>query len=108
MAMAFDARTIARMLRGRYMDTRTAPVGTVQDPGARPLSTDCRILDRLRPTERLLAEGESTCVGSFSCRPDDPLFHTESPSTAHCVVFSRTPMWIRHERGPRYVADPTV
>lgn len=84
------------------------PVETVHDPGARGLSTDCRILSRLLPTERLLVAGESTCLGTFSCRPDHPLFHAESPSTAHCLVFSRTPVWIRHERGSRYVADPTV
>jgi AraC-like DNA-binding protein len=62
----------------------------------------------LLPTERLLIAGESACLGTFSCRPDHPLFHAESPSTAHCLVFSRTPVWIRHERGSRYVADPTV
>ena len=69
---------------------------------------DCRILSELRPVERLLAAGESTCLGTFACRPDQPQFHLESPSTAHCLVFSRTPVWIRHERGSRYVADPTV
>jgi AraC family transcriptional regulator len=62
----------------------------------------------LLPTERLLAASDNTCLGTFSCRPDHPLFHAESPSTAHCLVFSRTPVWIRHERGRRYVADPTV
>jgi AraC family transcriptional regulator len=62
----------------------------------------------LRPVERLLSAGESTALGTFACRPDQPQFHAESPSTAHCLVFSRTPVWIRHERGSRYVADPTV
>jgi len=90
------------------MNTRRPPVEIVQGPGARSLSTDCRILSRLLPTERLLVAGESTCLGTFSCRPDHPLFHAESPSTAHCLVFSRTPVWIRHEHGRRYVADPTV
>ena len=66
------------------------------------------MIDRLLPAERLLYSGPSTCVGTFACHPDDPLFHAESPSTAHCLVFSRTPVWIRHERGIRYVADPTV
>jgi AraC family transcriptional regulator len=62
----------------------------------------------LLPAERLLVAGDTACLGTFSCRPDHPLFHAESPSTAHCLVFSRTPVWIRHERGRRYVADPTV
>jgi len=66
------------------------------------------VIDRLLPTERLLYAGASTCAGTFSCRPDNPLFDAEAPSTAHCLVFSRTPVWIRHERGERYVADPTV
>jgi len=30
------------------------------------------------------------------------------PSTANCIVFSRTPVWIQHEGASRYVADPTV
>jgi AraC family transcriptional regulator len=97
------------MLRGRdIVSTSRPPVATVPEPGVPPLSTDCRILSGLRPVERLLFAGESTCVGTFACRPDQPQFHTESPSTAHCLVFSRTPVWIRHERGTRYVADPTV
>jgi AraC family transcriptional regulator len=90
------------------VSTRRPPVETVHDSGVRPLSTDCRILSELRPVERLLSAGESTALGTFACRPDQPQFHAESPSTAHCLVFSRTPVWIRHERGSRYVADPTV
>jgi len=66
------------------------------------------VIDRLLPAERLLYSGATTCAGTFECHPGDPLFHAESPSTAHCLVFSRTPVWIRHERGMRYVADPTV
>ena len=44
----------------------------------------------------------------FACSPDNPSFHAAAASTSHCLVFSRTPVWIRHERGARYVADPTV
>src|SRR5262249_45587032 len=58
--------------------------------------------------ETLLFAGEHTCAGTFTCRASDPLFRAEAPSTAHCMVFSRTAVWIRHERGARYVADPTV
>ena len=73
-----------------------------------PLSSDCTVIRELRPAERLLFEGETTCIGSFACDAHDPRFYSESPSTAHCIVFSRTPVWIRHEQGRRYVADPTV
>jgi len=66
------------------------------------------VINRLLPAETLLFAGEHTCAGRFMCRPDDPLFRAEAPSTAHCLVFSRTAVWIRHERGARYVADPTV
>lgn len=66
------------------------------------------MIRELLPTERLLFESDTTCVGTFGCDVRDPLFHRESPSTAHCIVFSRTAVWIQHEDGPRYVADPTV
>jgi len=62
----------------------------------------------LLPTERLLFASSSACIGTFACSPDNPSFHAEAASTSHCLVFSRTPVWIRHERGARYVADPTV
>jgi AraC-like DNA-binding protein len=66
------------------------------------------VIRELLPAERLLFEGEHTCIGTFACDARDPFFHRERPSTAHCIVFARTAVWIRHERGPRYVADPTV
>jgi AraC family transcriptional regulator len=90
------------------MDTKRPPPGSVDNARARALSTDCRVISRLLPAEELLFAGDSTCLGTFACRPQDPLFRAESPSTAHCMVFSRTPVWIRHEHGVRYVADPTV
>jgi len=90
------------------MDTRTPPAARVGERQGIALSTDCTVIRELRPTERLLFAGESTCVGTFFCDTRDPLFDCESPSTAHCIVFSRTPVWIHHEQGRRYVADPTV
>ena len=66
------------------------------------------MITRLLPAERLLFASSSTCIGTFACSPDNPSFHGEAASTSHCLVFSRTPVWIRHERGRRYVADPTV
>lgn len=66
------------------------------------------MIRELLPTEQLLFASDSTCVGTFACDVRDPFFHREALSTAHCIVFSRTAVWIQHERGPRYVADPTV
>jgi AraC-like DNA-binding protein len=65
------------------------------------------VLDGLWPTERLLFESDIACAGTFDCAVGDPSFGGGRPSTAHCVVFSRTPVWIQHEGGVRYVADPT-
>jgi AraC family transcriptional regulator len=90
------------------MDTGRPPLRSLDNARGRALSSDCRVISRLLPAEQLLFAGDSTCLGTFACRPEDPLFRADAPSTAHCVVFSRTPVWIRHERGARYVADPTV
>ena len=59
------------------------------------------------PTERLLFSGDVACAGTFACAVGDPSFAGGEPSTSHCVVFSRTPVWIQHDGGRRYVADPT-
>ena len=61
----------------------------------------------VRPTERLLFDGDEVCAGTFSCGVGDPSFDGGEPSTAHCLVFSKTPVWIQHEGGARYVADAT-
>ena len=66
------------------------------------------MLARVLPTERLLFASDIACAGTFACDVDDPLFRGGEPSTAHCIVFSRTPVWIQHDAGVRYVADPTV
>ena len=81
---------------------------SLRDVSAAALSPDCTVIRELLPTERLLFASDSTCVGTFECATENPLFHRDAPSTAHCLVFSRTAVWIQHERGPRYVADPTV
>src|SRR5262245_54836069 len=65
------------------------------------------VLSRVLPTERLLFAGDLTCAGTFACDVDDPSFGGGQPSTAHCIVFSRTPVWIQHDAGVRYVADAT-
>jgi len=66
------------------------------------------VLTKILPTERLLFAGDVACAGAFACDVGDPLFRGGEPSTAHCIVFSRTPVWIQHDAGVRYVADPTV
>ena len=65
------------------------------------------VLTRVLPTERLLFSGDVVCIGTFACAVGDPSFAGGEPSTSHCVVFSRTPVWIQHDGGARYVADAT-
>ena len=74
---------------------------------ARDLSAASAVLTRVLPTERLLFSGEVVCLGTFACEVGDPSFTGGEPSTSHCIVFSRTPVWIQHEGGARYVADAT-
>jgi AraC-like DNA-binding protein len=73
----------------------------------RDLSAASAVLTRVLPTERLLFSGEVVCLGTFACEVGDPSFTGGEPSTSHCIVFSRTPVWIQHEGGARYVADAT-
>jgi AraC family transcriptional regulator len=65
------------------------------------------VLARVLPVEQLLFASDVVCAGTFDCAVADPSFKGGEPSTAHCIVFSRTPVWIQHEAGVRYVADPT-
>jgi AraC family transcriptional regulator len=65
------------------------------------------VLTRVLPTERLLFSSDVACAGTFASNIADPSFKGGDPSTAHCVVFSRTPVWIQHDGGVRYVADST-
>ena len=71
------------------------------------MTATSNVLDELRPTERVLFDSDIACAGTFSCGVTEPLFAGGLPSTAHCIVFSRTPVWIQHDGGVRYVADPT-
>ena len=70
-------------------------------------SATSAVLTRLLPTERLLFSGDIVCIGTFACAVGDPSFSGGQPSTSHCLVFSQTPVWIQHDGGGRYVADPT-
>jgi hypothetical protein len=81
-----------------------ATIGVMSAP---PPSAPPTVLSRVLPAERLLFAGDVVCAGTFACGVDDPLFEGGEPSTAHCIVFSQTPVWIQHDGGRRYVADPT-
>lgn len=60
------------------------------------------------PLERLLFASPSVGVGTFRCRPDDPMFPDSGPSSTYCFVFPRTSVWIQHTGGRPFVADPGV
>jgi AraC-like DNA-binding protein len=74
---------------------------------AHDLAAASGVLTRVLPTERLLFSGQVVCLGTFACEVGDPSFAGGEPSTSHCIVFSRTPVWIQHEGSARYVADAT-
>src|SRR5262249_58344597 len=88
--------------------TSRPPRTRVRPRACASLSTDCSVFDRLLATETLLVSGDTAAAGTFACPRANPLFGGGMPSTAHCIVFSRTPVWIQHEGAPWYVADPTV
>lgn len=58
------------------------------------------------PLESLLFASASIGIGTFRCRPDDPLFRDSGPSSTYCFVFPRRPVWIRHADEAPFVADP--
>jgi AraC family transcriptional regulator len=67
-----------------------------------------RILAGLLPVERLLFASDLVCAGLFRCSPGHAMFGGGLPSTAHCMVFPRTAVWIQHDGGRRFVADSSV
>ena len=80
--------------------------GTLMDstrPAVHPVT------DRFRPKEpleSLLFASHAIGIGTFRCRPDNPLFRDSGPSSTYCFVFPRTPVWIRHADDSPFVADP--
>jgi AraC-like DNA-binding protein len=66
------------------------------------------VLAGVLPVERVLFASELTCVGSFRCAIDHPLFPGGSPSTSCCFVFPRTSVFIQHPGRRRFLADPTL
>lgn len=47
-------------------------------------------------------------VGRWRCPRDSRVFADSGPARGHLVVFPRSGVWIQHEGGARFVADPTV
>ena len=47
-------------------------------------------------------------VGRWRCPPWHPVFADSGPARAHLFVFPRTSVFIQHEGGPRFVADPAT
>jgi AraC family transcriptional regulator len=66
------------------------------------------ILTHVLPVERLVFSSSLVCAGLFRCPPDDEHFPGGRPCSAHSVVFPREPVWIQHERGKRFLGDPSV
>jgi len=76
--------------------TRTA------EPAAPPASAEPLPLDRILFSSPLVE------IGKFRVRPGDPRFHDSGPIERHILVFPRTPVWIRHEGQPPFLADSDV
>ena len=58
--------------------------------------------------DRVVRRTALTGVGAFRCPPSHPRFGDSGPIRNHCFVFPRTTSRIEHDRGGRFIADPTV
>lgn len=47
-------------------------------------------------------------IGTFRCPVDHPEFSTAGPIEGYTVVFPRSAVWIQHDEGPAFVADPGI
>lgn len=47
-------------------------------------------------------------VGRWRCPAGHPVFADSGPARAHLFVFPRTSVWIQHDGGRRFVADPAT
>ena len=66
------------------------------------------IIDEVLPSERLLFSSGIVCLGRFRAVPSDRTFRGGAPCTGHTVVFPRLAVWIQHEGGRPFVADPAT
>src|SRR5213075_2659862 len=66
-----------------------------------------QVLRDENPDQTLFASG-LVQIGRFRCPVEHPKFIDSGPAEHYCFVFPRTPVWIQHEGGEPFVADPTV
>jgi len=59
-------------------------------------------------SDRLLLTSPLVQIGEFRCDPSHPRFAEWAPTNGYCYVFPRNPLWIEHEGGQPFVADPNV
>lgn len=58
--------------------------------------------------ERIIFASRDVSVGEFRCPSTHPDFRTAGRITRQVVVFPRTPVWIQHVGGRRFLADASV
>jgi AraC-like DNA-binding protein len=58
--------------------------------------------------DRIVYEQGGVTIGRFGCDRSHPSFRDTGPIRRAVVVFPRTSVWIQHEGGRRFVADPNV
>ena len=76
--------------------------------GARAGGAPAHILSRVLETEQLLFTSALVCLGRFRSEPANPAFAGGAPCSGHTVAFPRRAVWIQHEGGRPFVADPAT
>ncbi|HUE86165.1 MAG TPA: AraC family transcriptional regulator [Vicinamibacterales bacterium] len=56
----------------------------------------------------ILFETEVATVGRWRCPVGHPLFHDSGPARRYLFCFPRTSVWIQHDGGTPFVADPNT
>jgi AraC-like DNA-binding protein len=56
----------------------------------------------------ILFESEIATVGRWRCPVDHPLFRDSGPARRYLFCFPRTSVWIQHDGGRPFVADPNT
>ena len=73
-----------------------------------PTSPRGGALPRHCSPDTVLFDSGSVSIGQFRCGIGHPEFRDTGPIRRAVVVFPRTSVWIRHEGGRAFVADPSV
>jgi AraC-like DNA-binding protein len=58
--------------------------------------------------EKILFASNLTAVGTLDSPPDSAYFRGEHQVTNYLVAFPRSSLWVRQDRGERFVADPAI